>query len=171
MECKVARFQSGGGMHLGLGVRGELAGGGIKSKLVDGVGAGVGNVGVAIGGSGEDGVCAAFGLNSAEGIFFNGTIMCDGMGADFASTVAGPEESAAGAIGGHVCGVGPDVGNAKWLEGFFVMIDAESGDTVFVADSDVEAVAIGAEALGTGRAGQVNFGAFSEGTLGWIKIV
>lgn len=171
VEGEVAGFEAGGGMHLGLRMRGEFAGGGIEGELVDGVGAGVGDVGVAVGGVGEDGVGAALGFDSAEGVFFHGTILCDGMGADFAAAVAGPKEGAAGAVGGNIGGVGADVGEAKRFEGFLGVIDAEGGDAVFVADGDVEAVAIGAEALGAGRAGEVDFGAFDERAVGGIEIV
>lgn len=174
-ECgvkgEVAWLEAGGGMHLGLRVRGEFAGSGIEGELINGVGAGVWDVGVAVGRVCEDGMGAALGFDSTEGGFFHGTILCDGMGANFTAAVARPEKGAAGAVGGNVGGVGADVGEAKGVEGFFGVIDAEGGDAVFVSDGDIEAVAIGAEALGTGRAGEVDCGAFDEGTVGGIEIV
>jgi hypothetical protein len=57
------------------------------------------------------------------------------------------------------------------FEVFFGVIDAEGGNAVFVSDGDVEVVAIGAEALGAGGAGEVDFGAFDEGAVGGIEIV
>ena len=114
---------------------------------------------------------AALGFDSAEGVFFHGTILCDGMGADFAAAVAGPKKGAAGAVGGNVGGIGADVGEAKGFKGFLGVIDAEGGDAVFVADGDVKAVAIGAEALGAGGAEEVDFGVLSERAIGRIEIV
>ena len=171
MEGEVAWLEAGGGMHLGLRVWSEFAGGSIEGELINGIGAGVWDVGVAVGRVCEDGMGAALGFDSAEGSFFHGTILCDGMGANFTTAIARPEKGAAGAVSGNVGGVGADVGEAKGFESFFGVIDAEGGDAVFVADGDIEAVAIGAEALGPGRAGEVNFGAFDEGTVGGIEIV
>jgi hypothetical protein len=57
------------------------------------------------------------------------------------------------------------------FEVFFGVIDAEGGNAVFVSDGVVEVVAIGAEALGAGGAGEVDFGAFDEGAVGGIEIV
>ena len=171
MEGEVAWLEAGGWMHLGLGVRGQFAGGGVECELINGVGAGVGDVGVAVGRVCENGMGAALGFDSAEGSFFHGTILCDGMGANFTTAIARPEKGVAGAVSGNIGGVGADVGEAKGFEGFFGMIDAEGGDAVFVSDGDIEAVAIGAEALGTRGAGEVDFGTFDEGTVGGIEIV
>lgn len=171
MEGEVAWLEAGGGMHLELGVRSEFAGGSIEGELINGVGAGVRYVGVAVGRVCEDGMGAALGFDSAEGSFFNGTSLCDGMSANFTAAIARPEKGTAGAVSGNVGGVGADVGEAKGFDSFFGVIDSEGGDAVFVSDGDIQAGAIGAEALGTGGAGEVDFGAFDEGTVGGIEIV
>ena len=97
--------------------------------------------------------------------------MTDGVAADYAAAVASPEERASGAIGGHIGSVGADVGDAQRHEGFLGVINAVGSQAVGSTDRDVQAVAVRADELGAGGAGQINLGSLDEGAGFGVKLV
>ena len=171
MEGEVARFQSLGGVDEGGVVGGEFAGGGVEFKLIDGVRAGVGNENELVGSVGQDGVGAAVGFELADRALDHRAIFAYAMAADLAAAVVGPEEGLAGAVGGNIGGIGADVCGGGVFKGTVAVVDLEGGDAVAAAHGDVEAVAVGAEALGAGRAGKIDFVFLGQRSVLAIKIV
>ena len=158
------RFQAGcrtGGEGIVLG---QLTCFHIKPKLIHRIRPGVRHKSEPIGGIGQNRVGAPSGLDLAQGILDHHPVPADGVAADNTAAVAGPEQRASGAIGGHIGGIGTNIGDAQWHECFFRMINPVRGNAVGRANGDVQTVAIGADALAAGRAGQVVPGALHEGS-------
>ena len=78
------------------------------------------------------------------------------MAADQSVTIAGPKQCLAGAVGGYVCCVGVNVSGGDVFERAVGVVNLEGGDTVTAAHSNIEPIAIGADELAAGRAGQFN---------------
>ena len=69
-------------------------------------------------------------FDAAQRTGLHRAVLVDGMTAHHPSAVAGPKESAPSPVGGHVCGVGTDVGGAQRYEGFLGVINTKCGNAV-----------------------------------------